>query len=602
MLRARRLIRMRRVQDRQEVEIYHDRVRQTVENTLAPETRRRRHLHLAVELETSQRATSESLAIHFHEGGDRAKAFRYSAAAAGAASNALAFESAVRWYRMALSQHDDPEVRVRLADALSSSGRGKEAADIYLACMESANPVVQLDLHRRAATELLISGHTPEGLQALGDVLSKIGMKPPPSGRRAIPSLLLNRARILLRGLRLHHTPAGGLKAGDTDRVDACWSITRGLSMVDTIRAAEFHARHLLLALGLGDPYRAARALSVEAGYHALSGEKSHGRMHQALTMASGLAETCGNPHAVALVNLVDGMGAFLSGKWARARTTLEGAEALLRERCSGVAWELATARLMGCASMYFLGEIRELSQRLPVLLQNAHARGDLYESTLEIRVAHILRLACDEPDGANADLSAAVGRWPQSGFYMQHWWAMIAGVEIAMYRGDAAGAWSLVQSQWGALQRSLLMRAQYIRIESLFHRARAALALAAVSLKRKKGLLRAALADAAAIESQNASWAAPVGASIRAGAADLAGQPDQALHHFESAEAGFRGVDMHLFAAAARRRRGFLIGGEEGRALVSEADAWIHAQDIRNPERMTAMLAPGKAGGAWLM
>lgn len=45
---------------------------------------------------------------------------------------------------------------------------------------------------------------------------------------------------------------------------------------------------------------------------------------------------------------------------------------------------------------------------------------------------------------------------------------------------------------------------------------------------------------------------------------------------------------------AAARRRRGELAGGPEGRRLIEEADRWMLAQGVRNPVRMTAMVAPG--------
>jgi hypothetical protein len=63
-----------------------------------------------------------------------------------------------------------------------------------------------------------------------------------------------------------------------------------------------------------------------------------------------------------------------------------------------------------------------------------------------------------------------------------------------------------------------------------------------------------------------------------------------------EIAEAASRlaAIDMALFAAAARRAHGELTGGEAGRALVSEADAWMAAQAIRRPDRMARMLAPG--------
>jgi hypothetical protein len=51
----------------------------------------------------------------------------------------------------------------------------------------------------------------------------------------------------------------------------------------------------------------------------------------------------------------------------------------------------------------------------------------------------------------------------------------------------------------------------------------------------------------------------------------------------------------MGLHAAAARRRRGELIGGADGEALVREADAWMRGQDVRDPGRMAALIAPGR-------
>jgi hypothetical protein len=271
----------------------------------------------------------------------------------------------------------------------------------------------------------------------------------------------------------------------------------------------------------------------------------------------------------------------------------LRAAEIRLREGCAGAAWELATARLMGCVSLFFLGEIRELSSRLPELLANAQARGDLYESTdLRIRIAHAVHLQTDRPDLAAAEVDAALAQWPAGRFYLQHWWALLALVEIAIYRGDAREAWRLMNAQWGPLQRSLLMGIQYIRIESRFHRAAAALEMAAIDTPHSASWIARTLADARRIERERgAPWAAPFAALIRAGAAT---QPNDAIALMSAAEAGFERADMRLFAASARRRRGEWTGDS---ALVEQADVLITGEGILNPERMAAMLAPRGVG-----
>ena len=67
-----------------------------------------------------------------------------------------------------------------------------------------------------------------------------------------------------------------------------------------------------------------------------------------------------------------------------------------------------------------------------------------------------------------------------------------------------------------------------------------------------------------------------------------------EAIRLLAGAEAVLKSADMKLYAAAARHRRGELVGGDAGRALTDEADALMLRQEIRNPARMTAMLAPG--------
>ena len=595
-LRAQHLVRTRRVQGRKVVESAHDSVREAARQRLAPKVIAQIHLNLGHELESAGNATPDRLAVHFHEGGNQEKAFRYSIAAAEQASKALAFEGAIRHYRLALELHPEAttthEIRERLAEALGNAGRGAEAAALYLDCAQASRGPQALELRRRAAAELLISGRIQQGLESLDSVLNALGMKLPRSALRALPALLLRRAWLRIRRIRIR--VKSGARPEALARIDACWTVAQGLAMTDTIRAAEFHARHLMLSLKAGDPYRIARALAIEVGYLAIPGARNRKEIERLLHIARQLAQTSGSSHAAGLVSLAEGFAEILAGRWKAAAGLLSAAEIFLRERCTGIAWELATTRLTLCVSLFCLGEIKQLTMRCQVLLENAEARGDLYESTdLKIRIAHVTHLAEDRPDAARDELAAAIARWPAHQFYLQHWWAMIAGNEIALYENDVEGAWRILDSKWGALRRSLLMRVQYVRIESLFHRAVTALALAHQSRnsRERARLTRIAHSNAKRIAREKTVWGDPIALAIQAGAAMIDRNEVASLWHLRAAEEAFRSADMQCYAAIARRRRGQLTGGDDGDTLIREAEDWMASQEIRNPDKMSRIL-----------
>jgi len=80
----------------------------------------------------------------------------------------------------------------------------------------------------------------------------------------------------------------------------------------------------------------------------------------------------------------------------------------------------------------------------------------------------------------------------------------------------------------------------------------------------------------------------------LRAGVAALRGDLEHAAELCAVAIAGFEAAHMNLYAAAARRRLGQLMGGAEGAELIAAADRWMNAQRIKKPARLTRMLAPG--------
>jgi hypothetical protein len=186
------------------------------------------------------------------------------------------------------------------------------------------------------------------------------------------------------------------------------------------------------------------------------------------------------------------------------------------------------------------------------------------------------------------------MSRWPQEGFHLQHYSALLALVQIELYTGDGTVAWKHLAGQWRALDRSLLMRVQVLRIEARHLRARCALAAIVSGAAQTEQLFETAARLARLIEQEQMAWARPLAALVRASLAGLRGDRERAAELCAVAVAGFEAAQMRLYAAAARRRLGQLTAGAEGEALVAEADEWMRQQRIRQPAQIARMLAPG--------
>jgi hypothetical protein len=92
-------------------------------------------------------------------------------------------------------------VAVALADALANGGQGRLAAEAYQSAAELATDRLRsIELRRRAAEELLRSGHLDRGFEVLREVLTDLGMSYPTSTRSAIAQTLGNLRRAIGEG------------------------------------------------------------------------------------------------------------------------------------------------------------------------------------------------------------------------------------------------------------------------------------------------------------------------------------------------------------------------------------------------------------------
>jgi len=600
-LRAARLVRTRRAVGRYEVEPYHDRVRETVLARLGPDRLRAAHSRLFRALEQSDKSDLQALVDHCLGAGDSAKAGRYAARAAVQAERALAFDRAAHYFGLALELQELTGSKrrarqKRMASALANAGRLLDAAELYLSAAEGAEPEEVLELRRNAAEQFLHGGMLERGLEITRLVVDEVGLRLPRSQRMALWSVAWRRLWIRVRGLRFRERRQEEIADATLKQLDVCWSTSSGLSFVDPMLGKAYQMRHLLDALASGEPFRISLAFSLEMGYLALAGGKTRDQVERLYRRNLALAERVGHPHAIGMCYAVGGLSSFLSGQWREAVERVLVGEQILRDKCIGVRWELGLAKVYHLSSLLYLGEMDQLTKLVPLLLRDAEERGDQYAAN-GLRAWHpnMAWLAMDAPDEARKQALAGALKSARDVFHLHHYYELLTHAQIDLYRGAGPDAWQRVSERWRALEGSMLLRIQSVRIQSAFVRARCALAAAAAGTDRDN-LLGDACRTARRIEREKMMWGDPMAKLVRAGAAALRGQSELADEMLCAAIAGFDAADMSLLATVARRQRGRLLGGDSGGAMVAAADSWMEERLIKAPARMADMFAPGFA------
>ncbi len=584
------------------VEPYHDRVREAVLGSMSPDKRQGLHERLALALEGAERADPETLAVHWKGAGKPEQAARYAILAAEQAAAAVAFRRAARLYELALalgvaSADERRDLTIRMGDALANAGQGGEAARVYLSAVDGAPAPVQAELERRAAEQYLRAGYIDKGIEQARSVLARAGMNFPRNPRAALVSVLYHRARVRLHGLRFKEKHASECAPADLIRLDTFWSLT-ALGFVDTVVGADFTARSILDALRVGEPGRLARAMPGEGVYASQMSSLKSPRAYRLLDLADRLARQENSSHGVACATGCRGLVEFVYGHFRQGRELLERSAQLYREGCMGASWEIFICRMYALICMFYEGNLPELARRLPPLLVEAEDCGDLF-TAVSVRVAleYYVTLAADQPREARRTVVESMKRWSQSGFQMQHRYALLTEAEIDLYEGAGGAAEKRFQEQWKALERSLLLHVRQQRIETFYARARSAIMAAGEAGADRKACYATAARFAKALAKENLEWATAFG--LLTGAAVAAGRGDagEALAMLARATRLFDGLDMKLHAAAARRRHGELLKGSEGEALIQQAEAWLTQAQVKNIPRMVALFAPGFGG-----
>jgi hypothetical protein len=574
----------------------HDRVRRTVLGHLDDVRTVDHHSRIASALESSGVLEPERLAMHWSQAGDLVRAAPHARRAAFAAAQAFAFDRAVSLFRTAIMGTSCPAARHELlvahAEALANAGRGHDAARTFVDCAAaSASSDQALELRHRAADQFLRSGHIDEGLDALHDVLRAVRVRLPRTPRAALASLIYHRARLALRGLSYLERAESEVPAATLQRLDVCWSVGAGLSLVDMVRGADFQARCLLLALDAGEPHRLARALANEASIASSEGGRSRRRVKPLLEAARAQARKSGHPNAAGWLALAQGIISVQEGRFEDGLHHTSEAATIFRDRCQGTAWELTSARAFSIWSLVLLGRLRELAETLPDLVRDSRDRGDrLGLVSLTSGPIHVLGLARDDARQMREDCRDGLSRWAQGGFHFQHLCGLFTLVAADLYEGLAEAAVEYLETRWKEVEHSLLLRVQFFRLDLWALRGRVALA-AARDDARSPHVSRVEQAIAR-IEREQMAWASGHALALRAGIARLRGERSLAVALLERAERDFDAAAMAVHAAACVLQRGVLLGADGAHAF-ERGSALLVNQGVRRPVRFATTLLP---------
>lgn len=585
-LRGARLLRTSGPRPGDPVETYHDRIRDAVIRTMPPERITACHRALAETLVGSGGATADVLSTHFHGAGLDELASEHAERAGEEAVASLAFRRAAQHFRHARLWRaaDGNDLRVREASALVNAGRAADAAPLWLASAEVAEPETATELRRRAAECYLVSGALDEGVAVLSPVMTDLSIAYPASPARAALSAAGQLLRLSLRNRSSVIGSASRLTLVDAQRTrlraDVGWSLGKGLSNVRPMEGADFILRSLHHALDIGDAVRVGRSLAY-AGLLASTVPGAVGRWGGRLLDE---AERCADaPYLRGLTSMYRAFSRMSVGGWQENLVQLDAALALIKTEGDSVAWECGIGQ--GCALLCLdlLGQVAEVERRSGAWWREAAERGDAYGQVTALLYLAYASIAGDDRLLAR-DLTSRVRLlWPYAVYTVQHLYATRIDVSCDVYSGDGAAACAKIESAWPDIEASKLLRIPVAAFDAHLTRARAHLT--------KAGDVRIARKCISKIERMSRIDCAPHAALLRAGLHASADARKQAHDALSAAVLGFTRAQMPLMAAVARRRAAELASNE---ADLQAADETMRTMGVVDPTRWSALTAPG--------
>jgi hypothetical protein len=592
-LRKQLLVRTRDVGGDKLIEVYHDRVRESVQRAIDKDDAQRLHDRLLQALEHSGHADPDWLYAHAVGAGQPAAALRYGLTAAARAMNTLAFGHAARLYRscLELSEASEPErsaLVTKLAEALAYSGRGSQAADAYLEAASLAGGNEGARLMRLATSHLFRSGRFEEAERILPRVLSAVGIRMPSSPLGVLAALLWDRFCVAVRGLGFKRRTEAEIPREVLDRIDTVSALRIDVQSLDSVRAAWFMWRALRWALAAGEPKRVFLSLCGVCSLIATSGARRTDREAQrVLKHISSMAGevSAGAAHYAVARALSSFMRMNMHGVLAPASE----AERLCREGAveSDAGYYLRfSAASIRIGALYALGDFRAFAVELDGALSEARATEN-EAALLSLAWNETLKEEIEDCSEASvARLIAQRDKLSKGGFGLQHALHMIAVCVAACNSGRYAWGLELLNQDWQRFVRSPVRFS--IMLATSAHRERARLVISDFG---ERGTGSRAL-DEIRVHARRPSSNANVVATralARARLAYIDGDVPGAIALMRKAST----ASLPTYELPKKYTLGRLMGGDEGAALSAEAEWNMLERGVVNPRHFVRGFFP---------
>ncbi len=595
-LRAGRLVRSNRSGIVAKLESYHDRIRELVVLKLKPTALCETYRALACAYQACAPGDVEAIADFFSRAGDLQAAAEHAVAAAHRATEALAFKRAALYYRMALrGDHDEAttlDLQIKLADALNNAGQGEAAAEAHLVVASGSSKAMALDQRRKAAESLMRSGHVDRAVELFKRVLASVGLSFPASNRRALLNLLWWRMYLRIRGVAFRERDESQLRPEELIKIDVCGSCGLAFGVNDSFRGAEFQTRHVVLALRAGEPRRVGLGLAIEAAYRSLEGKKGRSSAETLIARSRELGMQVGDPVVQGFAQYSEGLTTYQCGEWRQAAIQFDAAARILKRDCRGHQANACQAERLAADALFFLGEIKTLAKRVPSILQAAEERGDLHGVT-DMRTGSLncAWLVRGEASQARFECERGERQWSERRFFLQHYYAALAHINIDIYEGQGTSALRRCDAMWGPLKSSFLLRVSVVGAQAMFLQGRAL--LAAASQENSELLLKRVRKVAKSLGKQSIRCAEPWSLLLHGQVAELQGEREVATELLAVSRSKLEAEEMMYCYHATSWLLGRLLDNEEGLQMRAAAEDWAQTNGIAEPARFMKIMVP---------